>query len=74
MNRRSVQVCSVKPANVDRAEFEKRFFARTDAEKIGELSRLYILIAGNRKQIVHLTSAAIPGTCDAITASSIVDD
>lgn len=80
MGGRSVQICSVKLPNVDRAEFEKRFFARTDAEKVGEtrkggqLSRLYILIAGNRKQIVHLTSAAIAGTSNTITASSIVDD
>lgn len=80
MEGRAVQTCSVKLPNVDRTEFEKRFFARTDAEKIGEtrkggqLSRLYILIAGNRKQLVHLTSADISGTSNVIIASSIVDD
>ncbi|RWQ87115.1 MAG: hypothetical protein EOS85_06710 [Mesorhizobium sp.] len=77
---RSVQTCSVKLFDVNRAEFEKRFFDRTDAEKIGEerkggqVSRLFILVAGNRKQLVHLTSPAGRGTPDAIIASSIVDD
>lgn len=80
MDGRSVQTCSVKLFDVDRAEFEKRFFDRTDAEKIGEerkgrqVSRLFILIAGNRKQLVHLTSPAARGEPDAIIASSIVDD
>ncbi|ESW82281.1 hypothetical protein X760_01445 [Mesorhizobium sp. LSHC422A00] len=80
MDGRSVQTCSLKLFDVDRAEFEKRFFHRTDAEKIGEerkgrqVSRLFILIAGNRKQLVHLTSPAVRSTANAIIASSIVDD
>ncbi|MER8499350.1 hypothetical protein [Mesorhizobium sp. M1142] len=78
MDGRTVQTCSVKLLDVDRAEFEKRFFVRTDAEKIAEkrkgsvISRLFILIVGNRRQLVHLTSAGVQGS--AIIASSIVDE
>ncbi|MFD2054318.1 hypothetical protein ACFSQT_14835 [Mesorhizobium calcicola] len=79
MDGRAVQICSVKLLDVDRAEFEKRFFERTDAEKIGEarkgkqLSRLYLLIASNRRQMVHLTSSAVEGIPNILIASSIVD-
>ncbi|TIU99006.1 MAG: hypothetical protein E5W04_22300 [Mesorhizobium sp.] len=80
MDGRAVQTCTVKLPNVDRAQFEERFFERTDAEKIGEtrtgsqVSKLYILVAGNRKQLVHLTSMAVSGRSDIIIVSSIVDD
>ncbi|MER9121465.1 hypothetical protein NKH93_33950 [Mesorhizobium sp. M0954] len=48
LNGKSVQTCSIKLFDVDRAAFEERFFARTDAETIGEdrngmqVSKLYI--------------------------------
>ncbi|TGS71533.1 hypothetical protein EN817_28040 [Mesorhizobium sp. M3A.F.Ca.ET.174.01.1.1] len=80
MDGRAVQTCTVKLPNVDRAQFEERFFERTDAEKIGEqskgsqLSRLYILIAGNRKQLVHLTSETVSSSSNVIIVSSIVDE
>ncbi|MER9353287.1 hypothetical protein NKI61_08290 [Mesorhizobium sp. M0514] len=77
---KAVQTCSIRLFGVDRTAFEERFFARTDAEKIGEdrngdqVSKLYILIAGNRKQLVHLTSPVDMGRPDSIIASSIADD
>ncbi|MER9768601.1 hypothetical protein NKJ09_21305 [Mesorhizobium sp. M0189] len=76
---KAVQTCSVRLFDIDRATFEQRFFARTDAEKISEdrngdqVSKLYILIAGNRKQLVHLTSPVDMGRSE-IIASSIADD
>ncbi|MER8505330.1 hypothetical protein NKH91_04240 [Mesorhizobium sp. M0894] len=80
LNGRAVQTCSIRLFDVDRAAFEERFFARTDAEKIGEdrngahVSKLYILIAGNRKQLVHLTSPRSRIKSSMIIASSIADD
>ncbi|MER8972688.1 hypothetical protein [Mesorhizobium sp. M0800] len=80
LNGKAVQTCSIRLFDVDRATFEQRFFARTDAEKISEdrngdqVSKLYILIAGNRKQLVHLTSPVDTGRSNTIIASSIADD
>ncbi|TIS53314.1 hypothetical protein [Mesorhizobium sp.] len=67
-------------SDIDRPAFEKRFFERTDAEKIGEerngaqVSSVYILIAGNRKQLVHLMSASSTDTQSMFIASSIAAD
>ncbi|MER9953070.1 hypothetical protein [Mesorhizobium sp. M0047] len=36
LNGKAVQTCSIRLFDVDRAAFQERFFARTDAEKIGE--------------------------------------
>ncbi|MER8614503.1 hypothetical protein [Mesorhizobium sp. M1136] len=80
LNGKAVQTCSITLFNIDRAAFEERFFARTDAVKIGEernvtqVSKLYILIAGNRKQLVHLTWPRSRITSNMIIASSIADD
>ncbi|MER9304685.1 hypothetical protein NKJ06_05675 [Mesorhizobium sp. M0293] len=80
LNGKAMQTCSIRLFDVDRATFEQRFFARTDAEKISEdrngdqVSKLYILIAGNRKQLVHLTSPVDTERANSIIASSIADD
>ncbi|MER8957060.1 hypothetical protein NKH98_31225 [Mesorhizobium sp. M0833] len=80
LNGKAVQTCSIRLFDVDRATFEQRFFAWTDAEKISEdrngdqVSKLYILIAGNRRQLVHLTSPVDTGRSNTIIASSIADD
>ncbi|MER9412237.1 hypothetical protein [Mesorhizobium sp. M0589] len=77
---KAVQTCSITLYNIDRAAFEERFLARTDAEKIGEernatrVSKLYTLIAGNRKQLVHLTWPRSRIRSDRIIASSTADD
>ncbi|MER9210474.1 hypothetical protein NKI54_00135 [Mesorhizobium sp. M0663] len=80
LNGKAVQTCSIRLFDVDRATFEQRFFARTDAEKISEdrngdqVTKLYILVAGNRKQLVHLTSPVDTERTNSIIASSIADD
>ncbi len=80
LNGKAVQTCAIALYDIDRAAFEERFFARTDAEKIGEernasqVSKLYILIAGNRKQLVNLTWPRSRITSNMIIASSIADD
>ncbi|MER9953199.1 hypothetical protein [Mesorhizobium sp. M0047] len=77
---KAVQTCSIMLFDIDRAAFEERFFARTDAVKIGEdrigaqVSKLYILIADNRKQLVHLTFPRSRITSNTIIASSIAED
>ncbi|TIM15520.1 MAG: hypothetical protein E5Y67_07205 [Mesorhizobium sp.] len=81
LNGKPVQTCTLAFPDVDQEAFRESFFARTDAEKIAEdrdteqLSRLYILIAGGRKQFVRLVvlSSAPPGT-PRIVASSITAD
>lgn len=76
-NGRPVQTCSVALFDLDRAAFDNGFFARTDAEKIGEerrggrVSRAYFLIAGGRKQLVNLSFPDSAATSDMIVASSI---
>ncbi|MER8969447.1 hypothetical protein NKH89_12155 [Mesorhizobium sp. M0923] len=80
LNGKAVQICSITLFDIDSAAFEARFFARTDAVKIGEernptqVSKLFILIAGNRKQLVHLTRPRSRITSNMIIASSIADD
>jgi len=76
-----VQTCSLALPDVDYDAFTKSFFEHTDAEKIAEdhaaaqTSRLYILIAAGRRQVVRLvglgrTEPRLP----AIVASSIMPD
>ncbi|TIL85438.1 MAG: hypothetical protein E5Y73_29430 [Mesorhizobium sp.] len=77
---KAVQTCTVAMTDVDHETFLKSFFTRTDAEKIDEkrdglqISRLYILIAGGRRQIVNLKFPTSPTAEGSIVASSIADD
>jgi hypothetical protein len=79
VNGRAVQTCTVALPRLNYVAFEKSFFPRTDAEKIGEeregmrVTRLFILIAGNRKQFVNLTFLASPESRNTVVASSIAD-
>jgi hypothetical protein len=75
-----VQTCTVAIADVHVESFLKGFFTRTDAEKISEerdatqVSRLYILIAGNREQFVDLKFPASTHGEGMIVASSIAEE
>ncbi len=75
-----VQTCTVSIADVHVKSFLKGFFTRTDAEKISEergatqVSRLYILIAGNREQFVNLKLPTATEAEGMIVASSIAEE
>jgi hypothetical protein len=77
---KAVQTCTVAIADVHVESFLKSFFTRTDAEKISEerdatqVSRLYILIAGNREQFVDLKFPASTHGEGMIVASSIAEE
>ncbi|QIA21988.1 hypothetical protein [Mesorhizobium sp. AA22] len=79
LNGKAVQTCTVAIVDVHVESFLKSFFTRTDAEKISEernevqVSRLYILIAGDRKQFVNLKFPASTGE-GMIVASSITGE
>jgi hypothetical protein len=80
VNGMAVQTCTVAMFGGDYAAFEERFFSRTDAEKNSDQgdgtqnSKVYILIAGGRQQIVQLTFSAASGPRSAVIASSIAPD
>ncbi|MER9794898.1 hypothetical protein [Mesorhizobium sp. M0213] len=81
MSGKRVQTCTLAFPDIDQEAFRKSFFTRTDAEKIAEdrdteeFSRLYILVAGGRKQFVRLM--VVPSTPPGnprVVASSIMAD
>jgi hypothetical protein len=78
LNGKPVQTCTVAMGDVE--SFLKSFFTHTDAEKISEersapqVSRLYILIAGDREQFVRLVFPAATEGEGMIVASSIAGD
>ncbi|RWM22932.1 hypothetical protein [Mesorhizobium sp.] len=80
LNGKAVQTCTVVIGDIHVESFLKSFFTRTDAEKISEersamqVSRLYILIAGDRKQFVNLKFPAATEEEGVIVASSIAEE
>ncbi|WP_193604243.1 hypothetical protein [Sinorhizobium medicae] len=74
-----VHTCTLALPDVNPDEFQKAFFARTDAEKIAEerssvqVSRLYILFVSGRQQFVRLVLpvSTSPGK-PLVVASSIM--
>ncbi|MER9234122.1 hypothetical protein NKI56_18810 [Mesorhizobium sp. M0622] len=81
MSGKPVQTCTLAFPDIDQEAFRKSFFTRTDAEKIAEdrdteeFSRLYIFVAGGRKQFVRLV--VVPSTPPGnprVVASSIMAD
>jgi hypothetical protein len=76
---RPVETCTVAFTSVPIEPFLKAFSDRTNAEKLSEepegtwTSRLYILIAGDRKQFVKLEYARSPDGNGPMAASSIAE-
>ncbi|MDK1494799.1 hypothetical protein QN219_33395 [Sinorhizobium sp. 7-81] len=76
---RPVETCTVAFTKVPIEAFLKAFSDRTSAEKLSEepegtwTSRLYVLIAGDRKQFVKLKYARSPDGNGPMAASSIAE-
>ncbi|MBA8906066.1 hypothetical protein [Aminobacter ciceronei] len=73
----AIDSCTIAFFDGQFASFEERFLVRTDAEKFGEesdglqVSRVYVLIAGGRRQLVKVTAPVSPSARHMVMASSI---